>query len=186
MDRKKYFRDLITLLEEEGMAGTDEVVAQENIADTGSDVNPGMEGNVEEQPVNGDETDFSGMEGEIPQSTAASMNNIMLSQKLLKLLGLYEDLLGYCTVFLDSLGNIDTNLLDLETFKLVRKYTVSTKELADKINNYMINIYADEDYERVLYTYVLFRTELTTCIRGIRDILKLNNPYEKFENNEKK
>jgi hypothetical protein len=112
------------------------------------------------------------------------MENVMKSQKLLKLHELYSDLLNYCTVFLDSLGNINTNLLELETFKLVRKYTQSVKELADKINNYMINIFSEEEYEKLLYVYVLFRTELVTCVKGIRDILRLNRPEEKITKDE--
>lgn len=183
MNKKKYFNDLLTLFEDIGMAGTEEVVPQENIADDGSDVNPDM--NAEMPDESQEEVENSvpeeNMTSEIPMSNAENMENIMLSQKLLKLYELYKDLLNYCTVFLDSLGNIDISLLDIEAFKLVKKYTVSTKELTDKINNYMINIYENEDYEKLLYVYILFRTELTTCIRGIRDILKLNNLDEKLD-----
>lgn len=187
MNKKQYFKDLVALLEAEGMAGTEEVVAQEEIADSGSDVMPGMEGEipeeemVEEQPQ--EEYPYAEMENEIPQG-GSNMENVMKSQKLLKLHELYSDLLNYCTVFLDSLGNINTNLLELETFKLVRKYTQSVKELADKINNYMINIFSEEEYEKLLYVYVLFRTELVTCVKGIRDILRLNRPEEKITKDE--
>lgn len=182
MDKKQYFKDLIALLEADGMAGTPEVVQQENIADTGSDVMPeetmSVEGEgIPEEEIMDDELPTS-MEEEIPTS-GANMENVMKSQKTLKLYELYSDLLNYTILFLDSLGNIDTNLLELETFKLVRKYIDSTKELSDKINNYMINIFSEEEYEKLVYVYILFRTELVTCIKGIRDILKLNNPDEK-------
>jgi len=181
MDKKEYFKNLLLLFEENiGMAGTEEVVPQENIADTGSDVNPGM--NPDEQiPNEGEAAELPyGMTDELPASEE-SVSDIVNKQKLLKLYNLYEDLLNYCTIFLDSLGNIDTNLLDIEVFKLVRKYTISTKELADKINTYMTKIYSSDSYERLLYIYILFRTELTTCIKGIRDILRLNNLDEKID-----
>ena len=191
MDKKQYFKDLMALLEATGMAGTEEVVAQEEITDTGSDVMPGIEGQIpeEQQPEDIPEEESlvpeeNSMVGEIPQGSA-NMENVMKSQKLLKLYELYSDLLNYCTLFLDSLGNIDTNLLEIETFKLVRKYTTSVKELVDKINNYMINIFSEEEYEKLLYVYVLFRTELVTCVKGIRDILKLNKPDEKLQEDNK-
>lgn len=183
MDKKKYFRDLITLFEATGMTGAEEVIPQEEIADSGSDVNPGMEGNIESGPdtqVQPQEMD-SGMEDEIPVSNNANIQNIMLGQKLLKMYSLYEDLLKYCNVLLDSLANLDVNRLDLETFKIVRRYNTTVRELVDKINNYMINIYSNEDYERLLYVYVLFRTELTTCVKGIRDILNLNKLDEEIK-----
>jgi len=46
----------------------------------------------------------------------------------------------------------------------------------------MINIFNNETYEKVLYSYILFRTELITCIKGLRDILKLDNPDEDINN----
>jgi len=47
-----------------------------------------------------------------------------------------------------------------------------------KISNYMINVFSSETYEKVLYAYILFRTELITNIKGLRDILILNKPDE--------
>lgn len=177
MNKKKYFSDLLTLFEDVGMTGEEEVVPQENIADSGEDVNQEMTQPMEEQPEEIPEDD--GMINELPETqeipAGQSIDEVMKCQKVTKLFGLYEDLLNYCTLFLDTLGNIDVSMLDLEVFKIVKKYTLSTKELAEKINNYMIKIYSDETYEKLLYVYILFRTELTTCVKGIRDILKLNN-----------
>ena len=51
-------------------------------------------------------------------------------------------------------------------------------ELVKKINNYLINIFNSETYEKVLYSYILFRTELLTAIKGLRTVLKLNKPDE--------
>ena len=39
MDKRKYFADLVRLYEAAGMAGGEEVMPQEQIADTGMDVN---------------------------------------------------------------------------------------------------------------------------------------------------
>ena len=41
-----------------------------------------------------------------------------------------------------------------------------------------INIFNSETYEKVLYSYILFRTELLTAIKGLRTVLKLNKPDE--------
>ena len=40
MDKRKYFTDLISLYEAVGMTGAEEVVPQEEIADSGEDVGP--------------------------------------------------------------------------------------------------------------------------------------------------
>lgn len=186
MNIKKYQK----ILEAIGMAGTEEVVPQENIADTGMDVNPEaaveevpQEEVVEEDPNAAMEQDMS---GEIPTADGSNIENVMKSQKLLKLYNLYKDLLNYCSLFLESLEKIDINLIELETFQILKKYILTVRELTDKINNYMINIYSEEEYEKLLYVYVLFRTELTNCIKGTRDILKLNKIEEKENINEKK
>ena len=51
MDKRKYFTDLISLYEAVGMTGAEEVVPQEEIADSGEDVGPE---NPNEAPVEND------------------------------------------------------------------------------------------------------------------------------------
>lgn len=162
---KNYFN----LLEDIGIGGTEEVIPQENIADSGSDVLPGAE--VPEEEVQ----DVPFQDNTVEMQSA---ENIISSQKLLSVYKLFEKLIDYSVTFLDALESIDRGLLDNARLEILSKYIRNTRELIDKSNNYMTEIFAKESYEKVLYTYVLFRTELIANVKGIRDILKLQEPDE--------
>lgn len=168
---KNYFRQIIDLSEAIGMAGTEEVVPQEEIADSGSDVLP--ENEIEEQPE-------EEMEAPLQDNTVEmqSADSIITSQKLLSVYKLFEKIIDYGVTFIDALESVDTGLLDSERLSIFLKYIRNTKELIDKANNYMSEIFSKESYEKVLYTYILFRTELITNVKGIRDILRLQEPDE--------
>lgn len=162
------------LREDIGMTGAEEVVPQEEIADSGSDVGQ-PQNDVEEQPVNDGFDEVQEFEQQ-PISSSDLLNN----NRKLKLYELFSTLLNKATIFLDLLNSIDINLLDTKNFKFIDQYTKNTKELIDKINLYMTKIFESEEYEKILYAYVLFRTELITNIKGIRDILKLDSPEEEI------
>lgn len=187
MDKRKYFNDLKTLYEAAGMTGNNEVVPQENIADTGNDLGP--QANQQVPMNNGMESDM-GMNN-IMTDPMASMQEptpspeaVMEKEKFKKLFELFEDLINYGTVFSENIKFVDISLLDFELFKKMKKYADDIKSLTDKINSYLINIFNSETYEKVLYSYILFRTELLTAIKGLRDILELNKPDEPLESNQ--
>lgn len=171
MDKRKYFNDLKTLYEAVGMTGANEVVPQENIADTGSDLSP--QNNVQMQdPMMQGNMGYDPMMGMV--EPAPSPEAVMEKEKFKKMFELYEDLINYADVFCENLKFVDTNLLDFNVFSKMKKYTDDVVALKEKINNYLINIFNSETYEKVLYSYILFRTEMITAIKGLRDILKLN------------
>ena len=194
MNRQDYFKQVIALYEsaneKERLNEMGEVVNQSQIADTGSDVmapqgqqmdpnmmqdpnampmDPGMDPNAGMMPQ-----DPSAMEGAVPEDDS----QVMEKQKFVKLYELYENLLDYGTAFIEALDSIDKGLLTTERLISVRIYTDNINRLNEKISNYMINIFNNEPYEKVLYAYIVFRTELVTNIKGIRDILILNKPEE--------
>lgn len=92
-------------------------------------------------------------------------------KKLIKLLGLYRELMNYTTVFYDSLENIDTSTLEKEDNDETRRLKKKILALKDKLRDYIIDRYADEKYEKSLYVYILLRTELLTIITLLRKIL---------------
>jgi hypothetical protein len=112
----------------------------------------------------------------MPQEPDSSL--VLEKQKFVKLYTLYENLLDYSTTFIETLHSVDTNLLSNERFVSMRNYKSNIESLNEKISNYMINVFNNETYEKVLYAYILFRTELITNIKGLRDILILNKPDE--------
>lgn len=192
---KNYFRRLVELFEatEGGLAPGQEVVPQEQIADSGSDLV--QQGNQEQQEVvddNANVVEDQNAQLEDPEMLAQDNtvsqdpSALLQPQKLLSVYELFEKLLNYAVIFLETLETVDKSILDLEAYKILVTYTRNTRELIDKINNYMTNIFSQEEYDKVLYTYVLFRTELIVNIKGIRDILQLNNPKEKYQRPDEK
>lgn len=171
---KEYIRRVVSLYEAVGVGDSEEVVPQEQIADSGSDVNPEEENVQAEQPSDENYENYDGMPAEDPSNTMTS-TDILLSQKKLKIYNLFEKLLNYATITMETLNHVNLEMLELETFKIFNKYKRNIDELIDKINDCMRRILNKEEYEKILYIYVLFRTELLTNIKGIRDILELNN-----------
>ena len=181
MDKKDYFNNLINLYEAIGMAGTEEVIPQEQIADSGSDVIPAPQGS---QEIPEDEENQE-MENEIPQpqeEIPADTSLIIEKQKFVKIFNFMKNLVDYGEAFIESIKCIDINLWEFEVYKEMRKYTTDLENLLEKIKNYMINIFNSEDYERVLHAYILFRTELVVGIKGLRKILKLDQTEDEEKN----
>lgn len=183
MDKKDYFNNLKTLYEAIGMAGTNEVVPQEQIADSGSDVMPGTQP-VQEPQVEGENPM---MVNELPiQQETLPPNNalVMEKQKFLKIFNNMRNMLEYGETFLESIKCIDINLLDLETYNNVVTYTQDIENLLEKIREYLSKIFTSETYEAVLHAHILFRTEFIICIKGLRQVLKLDQVDYEEKNEE--
>lgn len=195
MDRKKYFSDLYTLFEASniGMTGSPEVIPQENIADTGLDMG-GEAVDPNAMAMSQDPTmmqvdpsiqmsdpmmDPNAMTPE-PQDSAT----VTETEKFKKLFSLFEDLIDYSNVFSENLKFVDIGLLTKDTVIKMKRYTDNIKDMNDKITNYLINIFNKETYERALYTYILFRTELITSIKGLRGVLDLDHPDRELDKKE--
>ena len=183
MDKRQYYKDLLSLYEAAGMAGTPEVMPQEQIADTGMDVNgamgadPAMMGQ-DPSMMGGQAIDpMTGMPLPPPPDPAENLNK----EKLKKLYDLFEDLLQYGDVFLENIKFVNSGLLDLRRFEKMNLYVKDIKDLLQKINDYLVNLFNTNDYDKNLYVYILFRTEFITSIKGLRDILKLEKPDQPFE-----
>lgn len=187
MDKRKYFNDLITLYETVGMAGTQEVMPQEQIADSGIDVNSGMGAGPNAMGMDPSMQDPSMMGGAIDPMTGMPMppeetpQEKLEKEKTKKLFELFEDIMNYGDVFLENLRFVNSGLLDIVTFEKMNLYVNDVKNLLKKISDYLMNIFNNENYDKNLYAYILFRTEFVTDIKGLRDILKLEKPDEKFE-----
>jgi hypothetical protein len=179
MEKKKYFESLISLYEAVGMTGSEEVVPQENIADSGSDVAPeAQNAQAVEDPNIGEDQDIEDAAYLNPQEQVVpeeSISLVMETQKAVKLFELVEDLLSYGKAFYDSLKIVDKGLLDEKSYVSYLKYSNQVESLINKIESYLINIYNSETYERNLYTYILYRTELISIVKELRNILKLQD-----------
>ena len=95
-------------------------------------------------------------------------------QKLVELFDLFKNLMTYSETFVETLNTVELGLLDAADVNKANAYKKSLEKLEEKIRNYLENTFKSEPYERVLYAYILFRTELLTAIKSLRDVLKLN------------
>lgn len=196
MDRSKYFQQLLKLYEATSVSNVDQ--HQSNIADTGSDIDdpnvepksqeqampqegpaeqPQQEPAPEEQPQEdnseiGDlnDADYLNSSSASDSPSAGSENQ----QKLVELFDLFKNLMTYAETFVETLNTVELGLLDAADADKANAYKKSLEKLEKKIRNYLENTFKSEPYERVLYAYILFRTELLTAIKSLRDVLKLN------------
>lgn len=190
MDRKDYFKKLIGLYEAAtGVMPAQQVDPQANIADSGMDVDPNAQAQAQPNPGQ--------VEGEVPQDMAGTEEVAMPEpaptsgssfeldkQKQIKLFDLLRDLLNYGQIFFESINKVDISLVDAHRYETLKRYITNIQDLVEKINLYLRKLYPSDTYEKMLYTYVLYRTELLTNIQGIRSILELNNPDAKLEKSE--
>lgn len=194
-----YFKNVIALYEsakekeainEAGEMMGQPPVDQSQIADQGSDLAPQGQAMPQDPSMMGGDPmmqDPSMMGGMAPDMGAPQQDSSLVldKQKFVKLYTLFENLLDYSISFIETVDTIDQNLIPLDRLMSVRSFKENIESLNEKINDYMINIFNTEDYEKALYSYIVFRTELVTNIKGFRNILDLNKPDEEFPENDK-
>jgi cystathionine beta-lyase/cystathionine gamma-synthase len=193
MEKKEYFRRLVKLFEADRFdAGEPGAQAQAFAADSGAGVAGNAADQPEQQPIPPGEGDpnSSGAEPDLALGDAnylsageASGNvlppigdivEVSEPKKKAKLFDLLRDLLNYSNVFIESLTNIDMNLLDMEQIEKVRKNTDQVDDVIQKVRTYVTETFPTDKYEKALYVYILLRTELMTIINLLRESLGLN------------
>lgn len=178
----KYFENVKKLYEAAVADGapSNEVVPQEQIADTGSDVNPVSAEQLpsEDQLPPEEEQQEEGMEEEgtpMEEPPMSSPSQTMEKQKFLKIFRLMNDLIEEASLIAKMLDDLNTNLLSNEVLAALRKYDDQNEELIKKITDYLVNIFNGETYQACLYAYVVYRTEFIALLKAIKDILKLKD-----------
>jgi hypothetical protein len=199
MDRKEYFKKLISLFEAE-----DDNIADpklDPVVDPGSDVQQDIEKTSDitdtkldselkpqddalggEGDMLSDSDNLLSDEDELPfgdEPQAESPEQVSEKVKLQRLFDLYKELIEYERVFVDSLTNIDSNLLDADKNTKIVDYKNRLSKLEEKLKTYTVEVFHTEKYERALYNYVLMRTELLTIVKLLRDVLSLDDSSDK-------
>lgn len=183
MKDKNYFKAVVSLFEaaseQEQLQNTTEPVDEEVVE---TEV-------IEEQ--NPDEEELAQQEPEGELDDAAYLNNqeqqvsIADSRKLVKLFNLFDSLFKYCKNFNDCLENVDLDVIDYKNIEKLSDLKGKLNSMEEKIGDYLKDIFKDETYERALYAYILFRTELLTIVKTTRDLLELNKVNEEETQTEK-
>ena len=206
MKNDNYFSTLLSLYE---AVSTDKAAQQQaNIADTGSDVqDPNVDPNAvnaqevaqdmnqeqpqqqtapveqipeeaanEEDPEGLDDASYMSSTSDVtPQAPSDTYN----SKKLARLFDLMQNLSLYAETFKDTLETVELGLLDDSDMRDVEKYRTALDDLSTKIKDYLNDVFIGDTYEKALYAYVMFRTELLVAIKQLRKLLKLNEVDEK-------
>ena len=193
MDRKEYFRQLITLYEAPGLP------EQNEIADTGADVEeqnlddgsqvmpeeyPTQEGMpAEELPPEGELPPEEGMEDTsyMDQPQEEPQLDISDRERKLRLYSLFKNMLNYTESMLKTLDDLELSNLEDEYIKKIDNVKITLNNTKNKIQDYMMRQYADATYEQGIYIYVLLRSELLLGIEILRENLAINK-----ENDENK
>ena len=194
MEKREYFRNLVTLFEasqkekdfdkaiSKPMPEEKQVVSQEKYVEEKNDLNSA--GNINQGPEL-DDADYLSYDEMTPGlSPMDDLAQVSDQKKMVKLFGLYRELLNYSTVFYDSLDIIDMNLLDSEKFRKIKENKKTILEITEKLRDYLTENFVNEKYERALYVYILLRTELVTVIKLLRESLGLDKQTD--EEQEKK
>lgn len=113
--------------------------------------------------------DLMGMED--LESTPSSEENLD-TQKRKNLFRLMKYLISYSNNFHSTLEKLDSSLFDSDIFSDLKKYMEHLTSVKDKIRVYLVDIFNSESYERSLYSYILFRTELLTLIDAVSVLIK--------------
>lgn len=100
------------------------------------------------------------------------------AQKLAKLFDLFTNLRDYCNAFLDCIGTLDFDILDFDSYSHLSELQNKLEGMKEKIEDYLKDVFKNEKFEKALYVYVLFRTEMLTIIKATREVLELNKVDE--------
>lgn len=180
----KYFENVKKLYEAAVADGapSEEPIPQEQIADTGSDVNqtgaeslPSEEDLPEEGTPEAEEPmeEEAGMPAEdMPQPSASQT---METQKSIRLFRMMNDLIEEAGRIAKLLDELNTNLLSTEVLSALKKYDNQNEDLIEKITDYLVKIFNGETYEANLYAYIVYRTEFVALLKSIKNILKLKD-----------
>jgi hypothetical protein len=197
MEKKEYFRKLVALFEANRFDAMDPgAQAQAFAADSGQGVAGTAQDQLaqEQQPAPGPAD--PGSSGAMPGPALGDAGyldsgaqapglppigdsmEVSEPRKKAKLFDLFRELLNYSNVFVESLTNIDMNLLDMEQIDKIRKNTDQVDDVVGKIRSYVVETFPTERYEKALYVYILLRTELLTIVKLLRETLGLNEQPE--------
>jgi hypothetical protein len=190
MDKKKYFKSLVTLFEAPSVEEVEMASTDPNNPDYGANVDgtadqalpqasSGSSPNTSDTSAKSDlgDADYLSTGGEDGQSNLPPIgDSIEVSEpkKMAKLFDLFKDLLNYSTVFFESLTTIDMSLLDADKVAKLRNNIDQVNNVNIKLREYITETFPTEKYEKALYVYILLRTELMTIIKLLRESLELN------------
>ena len=185
MEKSNYFNTLLQLYEDVDQKEIDQ--QQQKIADSGSDVeDPNVlpKAEPEDQQQSQEETDQDNLEdtnylAQKDQGQALTNQSSNSSGKLVKLFELMQNLLTYSETFNSTLDSVELGLLDNAKLDKANSYKSALDSLKTKIHDYLIDNFEYAGYEENIYAYVLFRTELLTIIKNLRDTLGLNDVDDK-------
>ena len=192
MEKSNYFNTLLQLYEDVDQKEIDQ--QQQKIADSGSDVeDPNVlpKAEPEDQQQSQEETDQDNLEdtnylAQKDQGQALTNQSSNSSGKLVKLFELMQNLLTYSETFNSTLDSVELGLLDNAKLDKANSYKSALDSLKTKIHDYLIDNFEYAGYEENIYAYVLFRTELLTIVKNLRDTLGLNDVDDKDDTKKQK
>ena len=120
------------------------------------------------------EAELNGLDGDSDPLAGMEPEPVVNDMRDVKLYDLMSALETYIKYFVKAISNIDQSQLSADqNTKMVKYYNDMKKDL-DDIGFYMRNDYEVNDYQKNLYTYLLFNKSLAQTIKHVRSVLDLS------------
>ena len=114
---------------------------------------------------------------------ANSTSNSSEEMKLLHLFDLSQNLIDYANIFEANFDSIDYSRIEKENIEYLEKLKDRFALFKERLQNFIIDVFYKETYEKNLYIYLSLRQELLIMVKYLRQLLKLEtlvaDPEEK-------
>ena len=108
------------------------------------------------------------------QETQYEPSPIVNEYKKIKLLDLMIALRRYIIVFKTSSKYIEFDSINSVQIKRINNLYDNLSQLLEDLDFYISNVFEFDDYNKNLYTYLLYNKRFSEILTTIRNILKLN------------
>lgn len=132
----------------------------------------------QEQQLSYEENDYNNEQPEneysYEQETQYEPSPIVNEYKKIKLLDLMIALRRYIIVFKASSKYIEFDSINSVQIKRINNLYDNLSQLLEDLDFYINNVFEFDDYNKNLYTYLLYNKRFSEILTTIRNILKLN------------
>ena len=132
----------------------------------------------QEQQLSYEENDYKNEQPEneysYEQETQYEPSPILNEYKKIKLLDLMIALRRYIIVFKASSKYIEFDSINSVQIKRINNLYDNLSQLLEDLDFYINNVFEFDDYNKNLYTYLLYNKRFSEILTTIRNILKLN------------
>lgn len=181
MTKASYYKSIVSLFEDVSTQNVMSPAEDKFNPDAGFNVNDDVkEAEMDPEEIEEEEESLPIQEGPMPEMESYGIQQepefepteVKRKGKMFKL---FKQLLTYSSVFHETLNTIIIDSIESEDVRQIQIMTKQIDEIVTKIEDYLLKNFEEDGYEKVLYIYILLRTELLTVIKLLRQTLGLDS-----------